>query len=109
MKTCNICKVEKPLESFNKEKRNNSYRNYCKDCGKTASKNRGKTKDGVISSMYGSQKRCSVRRGHEQPNYSLLELKSWVFNNSEWEDLFSKWVLSMYDSDMKPSCLSHTC
>lgn len=39
MKSCRVCNIEKPLDSFNKSKRNkDGFNNMCKECGKEYAK-----------------------------------------------------------------------
>lgn len=63
-----------------------------------------RTKNGVASVSYRNQKASSKRRGHKPPNYTLEELKLWMFSNPSFDTMYNKWVDSGYDKYLKPSC-----
>ena len=62
-----------------------------------------KTKEGVISQIYGAQNQRSKKRGHLMPSYSKEWLSEWILSNDEFHILYEKWVLSGYDKWLKPS------
>ena len=63
-----------------------------------------KTKKGITKQIYNSQKYVSKRRGYDLPNYTLSELREWIYSQSSFETLYNNWVLSGYKSALKPSC-----
>ena len=62
-----------------------------------------RTRDGMVGTIYQSQKQSCKRRGHLPPSYTLDELRSWMYAQDEFESLYSNWVLSDYKKMMKPS------
>lgn len=62
-----------------------------------------KTKDGVVTKIYSSQRGNSKRRGYNPPTYTKQELKYWLYSQDLFHKLFDKWVLSNYDTFLKPS------
>ena len=62
-----------------------------------------KTKKGVISVIYSSQILNSKKRGHNPPDYTKLEFSNWVYDQSDFEKLYKKWVKSNYRKELKPS------
>lgn len=104
MKICRICNKSKSLDCFNMEKRNNTYRGYCKECGKIISLRNGRTKDGVISRIYGRQKAVSKRRKYSPPEYTKEEFYEWMIKQESFHKLYENWVLNNYNSDFAVSC-----
>lgn len=105
MKECLKCKRLKPLSLFGKHKITKDGFNYnCKKCCKEEAILFGRTKEGLISRIYTTQKAKSKKRGHKPPNYALNELKSWILQQDKFNDLYKNWVLSGYNSNLKPSC-----
>lgn len=103
-KLCNTCLEIKDLSSFCVAKGYaDGHQNQCKKCRSKESSNKRKTKDGVISSIYSGQKSSSIRRGLTPPSYTKKWLKNWLLQNPEFHRLYDMWVLSNYDTDMKPS------
>jgi hypothetical protein len=62
-----------------------------------------RTKTGIISTIYSSQKRTSKRRGMEQPCYSREEFSNWLLSHPKFQSLFDSWVLADFDRWLKPS------
>lgn len=111
MKKCLKCSEEKPLSSFYKQKgMRDGHLNKCKECTRRdVKKNSMKvgskydfTEHGVIRVIYKTQKRHQKIRGHGCMVYSRSELSSWMYENG-YKDLYDQWVMSGYDSMMKPS------
>lgn len=63
-----------------------------------------RSKRGLISTIYSSQKQSAKHRGHQMPSYTLEQLADWVFNQPNFEYLYANWVDSGFDSRKKPSC-----
>ena len=53
--------------------------------------------------IYSSQKQSSKKRGHKPPAYSVEWLIDWMMSNPEYDYLYSRWVDSGYDRDLKPT------
>lgn len=62
-----------------------------------------RTRNGIVNTIYQTQKRNSKKRDHSLPDYSLFELRKWIFSQPNFEKLYSDWVDSNYDKYMKPS------
>ena len=62
-----------------------------------------KTKKGVITRIYISQKSRSKLRGHDLPSYSKKELYEWMYSQKLFHELFDTWKLSNYNKMNKPS------
>ena len=62
-----------------------------------------RTKDGLLSKIYSSQKATSSRRNHIPPTYSLQELKEWMFSLENFNDIYDEWKQSDYDTKKIPS------
>ena len=104
-KNCTKCKTLKPLTGFGKCKTNDDGLNHrCKYCCTVYAKEISKTKNGLVTKIY-SRQRCSSReRGDVMPNYSLVELRKFVFSDDKFNDLYDNWVKSDYKKDLVPSC-----
>jgi hypothetical protein len=62
-----------------------------------------RTKKGLLTLIYTSQKGNSKRRGHKEPEYTKDELRDWLFSQSLFQELFNNWVNSGYKKELKPS------
>mgnify|MGYP003132545530 CR=1 FL=1 len=111
MKTCFICGNKKETIYFYKHKgMADGYLNKCKACtGLGTKQNRidnrrfsDKKENGVISTIYSTQKQNQKKRGHGEVPYSKDELKNWMYNNG-FECLYKNWAKSGYKRDLKPS------
>lgn len=105
MKECTKCGEVRSLDEFGPDKKNLDGKHFwCKSCMNKSTKERRKTKEGTVSLIYGSQRNSSRKRGHPMPDYSNLELRTWLFSQDLFHELFNKWVESGYDKWKKPSC-----
>lgn len=104
MKTCTKCKQSKELLNFKKESKSKDGLSYfCKPCAKKMAEKYNNSKKGVVTSIYGSQKRNSKKRGHNQPTYTKQELSEWLLNDWLFNLLYDNWVNCGYIKSMKPS------
>ncbi len=62
------------------------------------------TKYGLIAVIYGCQRTHSKYRNDPMPDYSLLELRDWIFSQPTFNKLYENWMLSGYEKMTKPSC-----
>jgi len=105
MKKCKTCKEIKFLSEFHKNKYYKDGLNYfCKECSRERTKKYKKTKEGLVSSIYGSQRQKSKLRGHKPPNYTNLELRDWMFSQTNFKELYDNYINNDYDVSLKPSC-----
>jgi hypothetical protein len=105
MKKCPKCKEEKCISLFGKDTSTISgYKVYCKKCRNKNAKLRARTVDGLITRIYGHQKDKSRKRGHKQPDYSLIELREYLKSTIIFHKLFKEWSRSNFKKDLVPSC-----
>jgi len=62
-----------------------------------------RTKKGIITTIYGTQRFHSKNRGHRLPEYTKQELKEWLDSQTLFHELYSEWINSDYKKDLKPS------
>jgi len=102
-KICTKCNIEKELSEFYYRNDTNKYKNACKECVKTKSYKNKKTKQGVITDIYGKQKANSRERGHPQPSYSNKQLSEWLLKDWLFNLLYNNWANCGYKEKLKPS------
>lgn len=102
-KKCSICKSVKSIDEFAiKGKRRKSSR--CRKCENKRRQTKLRTKHGLATKIYRTQKKASTKRGHPQPTYSLNELREWMLSQETYHKLHAEWVASGYDKMKVPSC-----
>jgi len=104
MKICTKCKKTKPLSEFYKSSKKNRLESKCKACHNLLAKIYRTTKAGLVTRIYGAQKRSSGKRGHIMPAYTNCELQGWVFSQPNFNQLFNNWKASNYETNLSPSC-----
>ncbi len=72
---------------------------YCPSCRLESRR----TKSGIVTSIYGSQRSNSRRRGHRMPEYTKQELQDWLFSQTLFHELFDEWTQSGHKSRLRPS------
>ena len=103
-KHCNSCDTTKDIILFHTNKtKNNGISIYCKECNNSACRNHKRTKVGLVSKIYASQRYNSKQRGYSQPTYSLYELREWLFSQKKFHMLFNNWKRLDYQKDYIPS------
>jgi hypothetical protein len=103
-KVCSICQEIKPLSFFNNHKTTlDGLRYLCKQCEKIARKNYLRTKKGLVSQIYATQRKSSKKRGHQNPSYVNSELYKWMISQVNFEELYLNWIKSDYSKDLRPS------
>ena len=103
---CTHCKKDLPEQmfSYNKTRKSRNYKDdLCRECKKLKKEQYYHSKQGVIQTIYDSQKQASIRRKHSLPSYSKQELIEWLENNNSFNSLYTRWVESNYQKDLKPS------
>ena len=101
-KQCSKCKEHLEILNFGSNGRNGVH-SWCKLCAKKDAQRYQRTKDGVTSSIYNSQKFHSKTRGHNAPTYSLMELRDWLYSQKSFHRQYDMWKESNYDRWCKPS------
>lgn len=61
------------------------------------------SKNGLIDSIYQTQKKSAMERHHTPPDYTLDDLRDWAFNQEIFHELYSSWVDSAYYTWFRPS------
>jgi len=104
IKKCTKCEIEKSLLDFCKcSTVKNGRRSSCKSCEKERNIKYSRTKEGVIVTIYKTQKASSKQRKHNPPTYSKKWLKDWLISNPEFHRIYDIWVISGYKKRLKPS------
>ena len=91
MKTCGRCKEDKPLSDFNfKNKQNNTYQSYCRDCSKS-----------YLKAHYENNKpyyRQKARRWNDKNRVEVRDkLRSYLLENHCVDCGESDWVVLEFD------------
>lgn len=105
MKKCNECNQLKTLSEFHRDKsKKDNHHHICKTCRNLKALIYRRSKKGLITQIYSDQKKNSKKRNHAYPNYTMHELRQWIFNQKIFIKLYNNWVNSGYIIDLVPSC-----
>lgn len=105
MKKCNICHKTLSVDRFGRHpETTDRLKGGCNTCLTSRTKKYKKSKLGLPARMYSHQKTNSKRRGMEAPNYSLKELRAWLYEQSLFDELYNAWKCSGFSQDLSPSC-----
>ncbi len=105
-KKCNNpkCNKIKPISEFSINKSKPDGRNVvCKSCKILIFDEYRKTKSGVATKIYGTQRKSSMARGHPMPSYTKKEFNEWLFSHDLFDYLYNNWVASGYKKSLVPS------
>ena len=103
-KSCTSCTIIKNISEYHKDTSNkDGLYSYCRECELIRVLKYRRTKDGLISRIYSSQKTNSKRRKHQPPTYTKEELKEWMFSQKKFHVLYDNWKRLDYQSMYKPS------
>lgn len=61
------------------------------------------TINGLVATIYDHQKLHSKEREHQPPTYSRKELHVWMIAQSNFEELYSNWIASDCETNLRPS------
>ena len=92
------------LTSYNK-----SYYDNNKEIIAKRNKNASRTKLGLISNIFKTQKRTTIKRNDkygrnlDMPNYTKQEFVDWVMSKDLFHKLYNNWVESNYSTNLRPS------
>ena len=104
-KICTQCNINKPFSEYHTSKiLSDGLFCACKVCICEKASARRKTRDGLITGIYSHQMEHSRSRGDVQPDYTLKELRVWVYSQPHFEKLYNNWVDSGYNRKVTPSC-----
>jgi len=105
MKTCKKCLIPKNESEFYKQKGcKNGLSTECKICKNERVKDYHRTKKGVITQIYSSQRQRSKLRGHPMPTYTKEQLTEWLFSQSTFHQLYDNWKSSGFEKMLAVSC-----
>ncbi|RLA59329.1 MAG: hypothetical protein DRQ78_10755 [Epsilonproteobacteria bacterium] len=103
-KICITCDESKALVEYNMANHyKNGINNECKACNKIRTNEYAKSKKGITSTIYRTQKRNSKQRGHLFPTYTKEELREWLFAQPKFHILYDNWKRLDYQKEYKPS------
>jgi len=54
-------------------------------------------------SLYKTQRRSSVERGHPPPDYTLTEFRDWIRDQDNFQQMVDRWVSSGFKRTLKPT------
>ena len=95
------CKKDKPISEFYIS--NGVVSSWCKGCSSLSDKRYRKSKRGVATVIYNSQKNSSGQRGYGYPIYSRDEFIKWCLEQPIFHTLYDAWVKGGYNRWLKPS------
>ncbi len=103
MKKCTKC--GEVTDNFSpSKKRSDGLQSWCRKCKVQHTIAYNRTKEGFIISIHQHQRYSSRKRGHEQPAFSVEELREWCFSQEKFHELYDKWKESGYKKELAPSC-----
>lgn len=103
-KKCPKCSSILAKSEFPKNKNKfHGIGSYCKGCAKLSILNFYRSKNGLIKTIFISQKSSNLKRGYGKIGYSFEWFKNWLLKNSEFNKLFDAWVDSDFKKYLKPS------
>jgi len=102
---CNMCAKSLAASKFCKNKAmENNINSICKKCSNESSAKYRKTKRGLVTVLYGSQRFNSKMRNHPPPSHSKSEFAEWLYSKTLFHELYDTWKASGYIKKLKPSC-----
>lgn len=100
MKKCNSCNKNKSINNFSRHPTTkDNLQRICRECDK----NRWKTKEGLASKLYTSQKINSKKRNHSPHGYTKQEFVKWCLENKIYNNLYKQWKVNNYLKGLTPS------
>jgi len=64
---------------------------------------RRRSKEGLITRIYGNQRLRSRQRNDPYPDYKLAELREWFYSQQNFDKLYLDWVCSGWIKNLVPS------
>ena len=103
-KVCRDCFKKKKLSKFSPHKlAKDGKSTVCRKCMCGRASRHAKTKEGVVTLIYGNQRGNSRARGHRLPEYDRQALHEWLYSQTLFHELYDEWVQSGYERNLKPS------
>jgi len=103
-KKCNSCNKIKKISDFNRHKVSiDGFKTNCRKCTIKKAKKYRRSKRGLITRLYNSQKASSKRRGYSLPSYTREELYDWMISAKKFHELFDDWIKNNYNVEYAPS------
>jgi len=104
MKQCTKCKIVKDINLFSTHKlTKDGLNSLCRECDNARAKAYSKTKLGLITAIYGHQRKSSTQRGHDMPIYSKKWLTEWLYDQPKFNLLHDEWITSGCKIGLRPS------
>lgn len=104
MKKCSICSEFKDFSEFSFHKiQPDGYSSWCKKCSSIKKLIYYRSKKGLVYKIYQNQIQSSIRRKHNLPSYTRLELEDFIFSDSMFDKFYNDWIQSNYNRDLVPS------
>jgi len=101
---CRECGKPQGDNNFVKDKsRISGHKNICKKCHSHNQTAKSRTKHGLVTRIHSAQRSRSRKRQHPMPNYTVKELRDWLFPKKLFHVLFAEWEESKYDRELAPS------
>ena len=103
-KQCKLCNKIKNISEFGKNKiSKDGYRFVCKPCNCSSAQNYRRSKDGLVTSIYGNQIHRSKNKLKIPIGYNKEELKEWLFSQKLFDTLYEKWIKKDFQKEYVPS------
>ncbi len=104
-KKCPSCNMLQNSPSFfNNISKKDGLSDVCKECDRISALKYSRTKKGLISHIYSTQKHSSKIRGHLNPKYSKTWFSEWILAQPLFAELYKNWAISGFSKNMRPSC-----
>ncbi len=101
---CRECEKNYEEKMFYKNKSLSRGFSYsCKSCDNKRRNDFRKTFGGLVSDIYYHQKRNSLKRKHNLPEYTKNELYEYLSGNEIFNNMFILWEQSNYELNLRPT------
>jgi len=102
MKKCTKC-GENKKKYFKDKRAKDGLFSSCADCCNEQTRSYRRTKNGLITAIFGSQKYRTKIKNFKKVEYTLEDLKDWIFAQEEFCVLYNNWKASGYTKMLAPS------
>lgn len=104
-KKCSRCNNFKTLSEYGNDIRcNDGLKSDCRKCNAEKSHLYRKTKKGLVTEIYASQRQSSNKRNDPMPTYIKQELTDWLYSQTKFHELYDNWKASGFERWSTPSC-----
>lgn len=103
-KQCNKCSKTKSINNFSVKKDNiDGYNTTCKQCRKEYNIEYSRSIDGIVTRAYAMQKNRHKKHNINKLPYTKEQLKQWLINQKDFQEIYNEWIKSDYNNDKYPS------